>query len=169
MSPQPFDQQFNQPFNRGYGQPPRGPELRIGDDEREAAVTALGEHYAAGRLTKEEYDERAERAWAAKTGSALMPLFADLPRPQAAGRPTGAQAAGGPSPDRGHPGWWLGARMAPILLVVLALVVLTHLPLFLLALVGVFVWVRMTRPRGHSRGYADRHWGQQPPRGPWLR
>ena len=37
-----------------------GPELRIGDDDREAAVTALGEHYAAGRLTKEEYDERAD-------------------------------------------------------------------------------------------------------------
>jgi hypothetical protein len=40
-------------------------EMRIGDAEREAAVTALGEHFAAGRLTKEEYDERSGRAWTA--------------------------------------------------------------------------------------------------------
>ena len=56
-----------------------GPELRIGDSEREAAVAALGDHYAAGRLTKEEYDERAARAWEARTRSALWPLFSDLP------------------------------------------------------------------------------------------
>ena len=56
-------------------------ELRIGDQEREGAVTALGEHYAAGRLTKEEYDERAAVAYTAKTESSLRPLFTDLPGP----------------------------------------------------------------------------------------
>ena len=40
--------------------PSQGPELRIGDAEREATISALGEHYAAGRLTKEEYDERSD-------------------------------------------------------------------------------------------------------------
>lgn len=54
-------------------------ELRIGDAERDAAVSALGEHYAAGRLTTQEYDERADRAWAARTGSDLASLFEDLP------------------------------------------------------------------------------------------
>lgn len=166
MSPQPFDPQFNQPFNRGYGQPPRGPELRIGDDEREAAVAALGEHYAAGRLTKEEYDERAERAWAAKTGSALMPLFADLPRPQALGRPTGQPARG---PDNGRLRWWSGTWVVPLLLVALALVVLTHLPVFVLVVLGVFCWVRMTRHRGRSRGYGHEHGRHQPPHGGWVR
>ena len=34
-----------------------GPSLRIGDAEREAAAQALGEHYAVGRLTRDEYDE----------------------------------------------------------------------------------------------------------------
>ena len=55
-------------------------EPRIGDAEREAAVTSLGEHYAAGRLTKEEFDERSDQAWAARTAAGLWPLFADLPR-----------------------------------------------------------------------------------------
>ncbi len=54
-------------------------DYRIGDAEREQAVSSLGEHYLAGRLTKEEYDERADAAWTAKTASALAPLFRDLP------------------------------------------------------------------------------------------
>lgn len=58
-------------------------EIRIGDAEREQAVSALGEHYLAGRLTKEEYDERTAVALTARTASALQPLFADLPSQQA--------------------------------------------------------------------------------------
>jgi len=54
-------------------------DLRIGDNEREQAVSALGEHYLAGRITKDEYDERTAAAWSAKTASALSPLFWDLP------------------------------------------------------------------------------------------
>jgi DUF1707 SHOCT-like domain len=55
--------------------------LRIGDAERDHAAAALGEHYATGRLSKEEYDERSERVWAARFQSDLEPLFADLPSP----------------------------------------------------------------------------------------
>jgi hypothetical protein len=55
------------------------PEIRIGDAERDQAVSALGEHYLAGRLSKEEYDERAAAAWTARTRSQLDPLFGDLP------------------------------------------------------------------------------------------
>ena len=143
-----------------------GPELRIGDEEREAAVTALGEHYAAGRLTKEEFDERAERAWQARTMSVLTPLFADLPRPQAA-RPTGPARPVRPAPDgRGHPGWWAGARFVPVLVVLGALVVLTHLPLFLLFLIGWILFAKMGRHWAH-RGTPHRsgHHGQ----GGWVR
>jgi hypothetical protein len=55
-------------------------ELRIGDAERDAAVTALGEHYAAGRLTRQEYDERSDLALRARTDSDVRHLFVDLPR-----------------------------------------------------------------------------------------
>jgi len=143
---------------------PGQPELRIGDEEREAAVAALGEHYAAGRLTKEEYDERAERAWAARTASQLMPLFADLPRPQSAAR----AAQPGPSrpmPRTGHPGWWAGAWMGPLLLVVIGLVVLTHLPVFLLVVVAWLCFARMGRHWGRAR---HDHW-QGSRRHDWIR
>ena len=152
-------------------QPSRGPELRIGDDEREAAVNALGEHFAAGRLTKEEYDERTEQAWAARTRSALMPLFADLPRPQATGpTPQAAQPIGPPRgptsrPRRGQ--WWLGARMAPVLLVVVALVVLTNLPVFLLLILGWFLWIRSARHTGGCGQYGRQPGGQA--RRDWVR
>ena len=60
---------------------PGGQPFRIADRDREAAVQALGEHYATGRLDKAEYDERSELAWAARTTSDVAPLFTDLPAP----------------------------------------------------------------------------------------
>ena len=60
------------------GVPPDG-HVRIGDAEREQAIGALGEHFAAGRLSKDEFDERGSAAWAAKTSADLAPLFSDLP------------------------------------------------------------------------------------------
>jgi uncharacterized membrane protein len=147
------------------------PEMRIGDAEREAAVEALGEHFAAGRLTKDEYDERAERAWAARTSSQLYPLFADLPRPQ------GRRAEAPPTPSRGrsphgHPGWWQGAWMAPVVMIVIALVVLTHLPWFLLLVVGWFMFARASRHWARSsrqREWDRRHWDGPSTRRDWTR
>lgn len=54
-------------------------QMRIGDTERDNAVERLGEHFAAGRLTKEEFDERSTQASAARYDDELQPLFADLP------------------------------------------------------------------------------------------
>jgi hypothetical protein len=117
------------------------PEIRIGDREREAAVSALGEHYAAGRLTKEEYDERAERAWAARTASAMAPLFADLPAPHAVGltsaRPTAPQA---PPRPPARPRQWGRVPFVPVLLVVLGVAMLAHVPWPFLILLGWLLW-----------------------------
>jgi hypothetical protein len=128
------------------------PEPRIGDADREAAVTALGEHYAAGRLSKAEFDERADQAWAARTASALWPLFADLPHPSSAPPARPVRRAPQSAPDR----WWQGPVLTPVLVVLVALTVLTHLPLVLLA---VGVWFLVTRARhGHPHGYAGQHY-----------
>jgi hypothetical protein len=59
----------------------RNPDsLRIGDAERDAAIAALTRHFADGRLTKVEHEERVGQALAARTGYDLRRLFADLPR-----------------------------------------------------------------------------------------
>ena len=59
--------------------PPLTPEQRIADVDRDLAVTRLGEHAAAGRLSAEELDERADRALAARTRGELDAVFVDLP------------------------------------------------------------------------------------------
>ena len=70
------------PFPGGGGDParPRGPHaLRIGDAERDAAATDLGEHYAAGRLTLDELHQRLDAVFLAKTFGQLARIMADLP------------------------------------------------------------------------------------------
>ncbi|WP_165977588.1 DUF1707 SHOCT-like domain-containing protein [Nonomuraea diastatica] len=56
-------------------------DLRIGDAEREQTMAALREHFAQGRLTHEELEERLDRTLAAKTARDLVSITADLPGP----------------------------------------------------------------------------------------
>jgi len=56
-----------------------GPDLRIGDAEREAAAASLREHYAVGRLTLEEFDQRLDAVFRATTQSQLRSITRDLP------------------------------------------------------------------------------------------
>src|SRR5215212_4587211 len=99
-----------------YGSGPVG-SLRIGDAERIAAATALGDHFAAGRLDQVEFDQRLAGAYAARIFADLDPLFADLPEP----RPAAPVPAAPPMPVR--PEWppprvdrgpaWRGAWAVP--------------------------------------------------------
>ena len=56
-----------------------GYEMRVSDAEREAAAAELREHFASGRLTQDELDERLTAVFAAKTRADLNALFTDLP------------------------------------------------------------------------------------------
>jgi hypothetical protein len=86
-----------------------GNEMRIGDAEREAAAAELREHYASGRLTLDELNDRVDKVFAAKTRGDLNALMTDLPSarpgwPGTAGaggagssaRPGAASGPGGP-------------------------------------------------------------------------
>ena len=55
-------------------------DLRIGDAERDATMTQLREHFAAGRLTFDELTERIDLALASKTQGQIEHLMADLPQ-----------------------------------------------------------------------------------------
>jgi uncharacterized protein DUF1707 len=64
-----------------FSSDPRRPEsapLRAADRDRAVVLAALGDAYADGRLTKEEYDERADATAATKTLGELTPLISDL-------------------------------------------------------------------------------------------
>jgi len=55
------------------------PDLRVSDDERDRAVTELREHAVAGRLTLEEFSDRVDQAYAARSRKELDLVQADLP------------------------------------------------------------------------------------------
>ena len=55
------------------------PGIRASDEDRGRIAAALGEHYAAGRLTLEEFQERLDKVYAATTLGELGRLMADLP------------------------------------------------------------------------------------------
>jgi hypothetical protein len=78
------------------------PSLRIGDAERDAVAAELREHYAHGRLTLEEFNQRLDAVFAAKTQRDLSRLTSDLPH---------VRSGGGPLPSqRTRPGTLLASR-----------------------------------------------------------
>ncbi|MGH8889066.1 MAG: DUF1707 SHOCT-like domain-containing protein [Acidothermaceae bacterium] len=60
---------------------PFDPSLRVSDADRDRVTGQLREAFAEGRLTAEEFHERAGQALAARTGADLIALTADLPAP----------------------------------------------------------------------------------------
>jgi hypothetical protein len=55
------------------------PRIRASDADRDRTAALLREHLAAGRLTAEEFNERLDKAYAAKTLGDLDQLLSDLP------------------------------------------------------------------------------------------
>lgn len=60
---------------------PQGGGLRASDSDREAVVARLGEAHRLGRITAEEWGDRTEAAYRARTYGELDRLVADLPSP----------------------------------------------------------------------------------------
>jgi len=58
-------------------------DLRVSDADRDRALADLSEHFQAGRLTLEEFEERSGQALEARTARELTALFTDLPPAQA--------------------------------------------------------------------------------------
>jgi hypothetical protein len=133
--------------------------LRIGDAERDQAVGALGDHYAAGRLTKDEFDARSEQAWSARFRHDLEPLFADLPSPTKIAVSSGPAMPRVPQPRssvvRGF--WWVLPAMA-VAFVAMAVVAGAPWLLFML------FWIAAAGGFGNRRGHA-REWRR---RQQWL-
>jgi Domain of unknown function (DUF1707) len=151
--------------------------IRVSDADRERVAERLREHYAAGRLSADELDERLSAALSAKTFGDLRAVMADLPEPGTIG-PEGwaPQDVPAPRPIPARPpayAYRRGPRLMPIVLVALAAVVLLHgaigffflnffLIMFVLAMVGLVTGA--ARFRRHVRrhfqsGYDSRgHW-----------
>ncbi|MFE2755394.1 DUF1707 domain-containing protein [Actinosynnema sp. NPDC059335] len=89
-------------------------QVRIGDQQREDAISALNDHFAAGRLEIGEYEQRVGYASAAQSAQELAALFHDLPQPHPTFLPPGYPPTAGyaappppgyPTPGQGIPGY----------------------------------------------------------------
>jgi Domain of unknown function (DUF1707) len=117
----------------------RNPNLRASDADRDASADRLRQHHTDGRIDQDEFQERLDRCFAAKTVGELAELTRDLPDDTARHRPAGRTGFG-----------LLGClRMIPIVPIILAIVAI-HLivgvasglwiliPLFFLARFMIF-------------------------------
>ncbi|MFK4222956.1 DUF1707 domain-containing protein [Streptomyces sp. NPDC019890] len=102
------------------------PEMRASDAERERVAERLRDAVAEGRLDMEEFEQRLEAAYTARTHGELEPLVSDLPAGTAAAAPAlaagsgaWAQRVGGPPTSKvafafwggfGRKGTWTVAR-----------------------------------------------------------
>lgn len=133
--------------------------LRIGDQERDDAVTLLGDHFAAGRLSRDELDERIDQAMQARFDGDLVPLFVDLPqrRPDGVVAPAYPPAAFAGRPVvqvRMSPLFWL----TPMLLVGL---VVTAVALSAPWLLWGLFWIMIVSRFWGRRHYVAHGWPQQ--------
>jgi hypothetical protein len=136
--------------------------MRVSDADREQVAERLREHFAAGRLTSEELDERVATALNAKTVGDLRAVMADLPEPTPPGRQARQEV-----PDltyRPVYGYRRGPRLLPLGLILLfavivlpsaGFVLVAFLKLILLfwlvvCVAGLFAAARFRR---HTRRY----------------
>jgi hypothetical protein len=124
--------------------------LRISDADRASALDLLSEQFAVGRLDKDEFDERSDAVWSAKTQGDLTPVFADLPvrSPALPARTGGRGRQWGP---RWGPHW--APPLLPLIVVLILLTVLTKIPFWLL-LIGLwfaFGWRHRARHQMRHR------------------
>lgn len=121
--------------------PDRSGPVRIGDVERDQAVATLSDHFVAGRLTQDEFEERSEQATRARYGDDLVVLFDDLPDPAELQLVEGPWSPKQPAPKRrrraGPPPF---VALAPILMVALVITAVTLAGPWLLW--GVF-WIAL--------------------------
>ena len=152
---------------KGY---PSG-SMRVSDADRDQAIAELSEHYQAGRITTEEFEDRSGRALQARTTADLAGLFTDLPRRQAptTGAATGAAGTVPASPAKS---WPARVPVAPVtILAVIAVLALLSGHLFHIAWVPVVAIIvvrllaggRDRRDRREARD--DRHWNRHGPDG----
>ncbi len=80
-----------------------GFNVRVGDADRDAIAAQLREHYADGRLTLDELNERLDQTFAARTATDLNEVMRDLPHvPRPAPGPLVGSTGSGWDSDGGY-------------------------------------------------------------------
>ena len=137
--------------------------IRVSDADRDRVTAQLRDHFAAGRITPGELDERLSAALNAKTFGDLRRIMADLPGPvpaplSAAPPPLRASSAWAVRRHPPFPPLILLALLATLLIpgtgwLLAAFVNLILLVWLMTAVVGAFAFGRSQRRRHHHGGW----------------
>ena len=140
--------------------------IRVSDADRDRVTVQLRDHFAAGRITPGELDERLSVALNAKTFGDLRRIMADLPGP------VPALLGAAPPPLRAAPAWAVRRRPPLPPLVLLTLVAVLLIPgtgWLLAAFVNVILlfWLMTFVVGAIAFGRSQRRWhhhggGQRP-------
>ncbi|WP_213930229.1 DUF1707 SHOCT-like domain-containing protein [Rhodococcus sp. B50] len=126
------------------------PAIRIGNAERSRALDLLGEHFALGRLTLPEFDERSAKASAATTRGDLDVLFTDLPAHVTDSSATTRDDLPVITPNKGPARWReVVMGLTPLVALVLFFTFDTWLFFLLIPAVGIVLFAGRDRD-GHS-------------------
>ena len=123
------------------------PRMRIADSDRERAMADLAQHYTDGRLDHEEYDERLDAIWTARTRADLAVLFSDLPR-----TPVPRALPAAPVPTARGPRFRF--PFLPVLAILIVLSVIAEAPLVLLIIPMIWFARRRRRPAHPPRNWS---------------
>jgi len=164
-----------------------GFNVRVGDADREAIAAQLREHYADGRLTLDELNERLDQTFAARTKADLDVVMRDLPHvarpfadaPAAGFGNTAWQGPALPPGPTGRSGWDYGtgngrrggrAAFAPLLVLMWVALVYGAVTLFgigggdrplaIVLLIAAFAFLK------RLFGFGGRRRGSRGPKGP---
>lgn len=141
-----------QSWTGGYQTSRRGhvnSDLRVSDAERADVADRLSKHYGDGRLDQAEFNERMERAMAAKTHGDFAGLFSDLPDLTEPGAKPSVPAQVNRPSSRSPM-----SRLVLIIVIIVAAAVIgqalihSFFPWLLVALVG-FLWLRHHESNHH--------------------
>jgi Domain of unknown function (DUF1707) len=131
--------------------------IRVSDADRDSVTVHLRDHFAAGRITPGELDERLSAALNAKTFGDLRRIMADLPGP--------VPAPSGPPPaPRATPAWAVRRHRPPfpplILLALLAALLIPGTGWLLAAFVNVILlfWLMAFVVGAVAFGRPQRRW-----------
>ncbi len=127
----------------------RNPHLRASDADRDATADRLRQHHTDGRLDQDEFQERLDGCFAAKTVGELAELTRDLPADTARHR------AGGRT-GFGLLGWLRMIPIVPIILAIVAIHLIFGVVGGLWILIPLFFLARFTFFRRGFRGWSRR-------------
>ena len=139
--------------------------IRVSDADRERVADRLREHFAQGRLSTDELDERIAAALAAKTFGDLRRIMTDLPEPAPVAPPPGR-----PAPWAAHRGVVRGRGPRILPLALFALIAALMIPgagwVFLGFLQFVLVlWLAVALAGIFAAARFRRHWRRHWPSG----